>query len=478
MRTRVFISSITATSLIAMSVLAIGPAQAAVTLDTPDQAATDQSASNEMQNGLWGDFSGGVDSRPYVEQLSVTNGDVETEVVTAGTPTDAPPSAGNLTAVVAPVNLCKTGVTLNCYETPNRVSITLGNQGSGVVNTDLANVTNQTVDANSVIDMTVRLNTLGQSLRWSHANGDLLFWQPSGLGTPDAAVRIKFHPAITPAVDWQNVGDNGCTATPIFNCDIAQADDDYLGASLLLSLDTTLGADLTGAVFGTTSALFGYASLSGSASAPVMDYQLASTHRDSNGVVNSGSLKAFLPAAALVNLYGLLPEDAAATLAVARTGSAGTNNAPTFARWTVGANGADGVLANVSGITFSAPKYKLSRTAKPLTSSASVKIVTIGSKKRKKKVAQSQFQIVGTAATGGAMTQCPKTQCTVTVRRITKRTSAATTPIFSIRTKATSVKAAVAATLAPKGSRYLVKISPVTGSQRGKVVGSGLGTIR
>lgn len=478
MRTRLLISSVTATSLIAMSVVVIGPAQAAVTLDTPDQAATDQSASNEMQNGLWGDFAGGVDSRPYVQRLSVINGDIETEVVTGGTPTDAPPTSGDLTAVVAPVNLCKTGVTLNCYATPNRVSITLGNQGSGVVNTDLSNVTNQTINANTVIDMTVRLNTLGQSLRWSHANGDLLFWQPSGLGTPDAAVRIKFHPATTPAVDWQNVGDNGCTATPIFNCDIAQADADYLGASLLLSLDTTLGADLTGAVFGTTSALFGYASLSGSASAPVMDYQLASTHRDSDGVVNSGTLKAFLPAAALVNLYGLLPEDAAATLAVARTGSTGTNDTPTFTRWTAGTNGADGVLANVAGITFSAPKYKLSRTAKPVSSSATVKTVTVGTKKRKKKVAQAQFLVVGTPATGGAMAQCPKTQCTVTVRRITKRNSAATTPVFSVRTKATSVKAAVAAALAPKGSRYLVKVSPLSGSQRGKVVGSGLGTVR
>lgn len=315
---------------------------------------------------------GGVAARPFVKSLSIVNDGISTPVITDGTAGGSGVGAGGVAAVISPFNLCKTGQTPaqgTCYATPNRVGLSI-TYVKGLNNGWDFSSPNQhatpTIDANSVIDMTVTLNTLGKSLRWSWVNGDLLYWQTTDLGQDDATVHIKFKPVTTP---WVNLpADNGCTATPTFNCNIPSADGEGLGANLVFSLDDTLDPALTGAVFATQGAIAGFLSPGGTAQAPTLNIQASSTHTMSDGTPQLGTLKAFLPAAALVNLYGMLPADAAANFTTTRLGDAGTNNAPTYTPWTVADNGAEGVLVTVTDITFSVPKY---RVASRLTATVS-----------------------------------------------------------------------------------------------------------
>jgi hypothetical protein len=370
-------------SIAACYVCLVAPATANATVGNdgmPSQAQTDLS-STDPGNGSgqagWGDMPGGVANRPYIQSLSVINDGVTTPVIDDGQPGGSGVGAGGLGAIISPLNLCRAGQapTGSCYATPNRVGVTLaypkGETGGWDFSTSAGQAVTPTVNANSVVDMTIALNTLGASLRWSWANGDLLYWQPANLGAGNATLRVKFKPVTTPWVTTFPPG-NGCTATPIFDCNIQTADAEGLGANLVLSLDTTLDSALTGAVFATQGAINGFLAPGGTAQAPSLDMQVSSSHLRSDGSPQTGTLKAFLPAATLLNLYGLLPADARAHFTAARSGDAGTNDAPVFTPWTAAANGAEGLLVTVTGITFSVPEYQVKARLKKIVSKAKV----------------------------------------------------------------------------------------------------------
>lgn len=436
---------------------------------TPSQAQLDTAATSGSQ-GQWGDMAGGVASRPYVRSLAVINGGVSIPVITGGTASAPTTAAGDVTAVVAPVNLCKTGQSPSpgsCYATPNRVSVQLvyATGSDDVMHSDGINFAapttalNQPVTSSTVFDMTIALNTLGQTLRWSWANGDLVRWETSNLGTPDAAVRIQFRPSQTPSIDWSAApAGNGCTATPIFNCDIAQAAGEYLGASLLLSLDNTMNPALTGAVFATQGAVSGFLDPQGTAEAPALDMQIASSHLTSTGALNTGRLKAFLPSQTLLNLYGVLPSDASGFFAATRSGSAGTNSAPTFTEWTAAANGSEGVLVDVRDITFSVPTYKVVRKTTALKSKAKVKGKT------------------ATVTVRGKVKQCGK-GCTVTVYRLgSEKYTSSMQKVGSAKSRSGVPVVTVNKGKLKKKSRYLATVRYASGKHKGDLIKSGLGT--
>jgi hypothetical protein len=397
----------------------------------------------------WGDFSGGVAARPYVTSLTVINGATATPVITGGT--TAPPTGpdGGVTAVVSPFNLCRIGQTPNpgsCYTTPNRVGLNITYRNGDVDGMNFADPSvpvTPTVTADTVFDMTVALNTLGQSLRWTWLNGDLLYWQTSNLGTPDATVHLRFRPASTPYVR-QFPAQNGCTATPIFNCVIARSDAQMLTASLVFSLDNTLDPALTGAAFATQNAIAGYLSPGGTPQVPTLDIQAASTHTTADGSPQLGTIEAFIPSAALANLYGLLPEDAAAAFSTTRAGDAGSNDAPVYAPWTAEVNGSDGLLVTVRKITFSVPRYKVANRLTPTTSAASI--------------------LRTTTTVTATVTACSRTNaCQVSVYDLGKQNAAryvATHRAVVTNQALTAAKLTLAVNAAqlPKGDRYLLVV--------------------
>ena len=347
----------------------------------PNQAQTDRSASdpgNSSGQAGWADMAGGTAGRPYVQSLTVINGAAATQVVTNGTTTPVSVADGTVTTVIAPFNLCKPGqppAQGSCYATPNRVGLTVayGMNGQAGYNFAAPQVpVSPPVNASTIIDMTVALNTLGKNVRWTWANGDLLYWQTSNLGQDNATVRVKFKPAPSPYIaSFQS--NNGCTATPIRDCSIQSADGELLTASMVFSLDETLDSTLTGAVFATQNAIAGFLEPGGSAAAPSLELQVSSSHNKSNGTPQLGTLKALIPAAALLNLYGILPADAPTAFRTTRTGDAGGNAAPSYERWTAASEGSDGLFVTVEDITFSAPAYKVAGKLKPVKVKAKAK---------------------------------------------------------------------------------------------------------
>ena len=368
-----------AVGLVAGLGVAVAPADmAGGSLGMPTQASVDLASSDPGSYGAgWGDMVGGVAARPYVVSLTVINGGVSTPVITNGTTATAPVAPGAVTTVISALNLCRSGQTPApgvCYATPNRVALTVAYGDNATDGWDFSRPdvpVAPTIDANSVIDMTVALNTLGKRLRWTWINGDLLYWQTSNLGQDNATVHIKFRPAIAPYVA-NFAQSNGCTASPPANCGIAQADGQVLAAELVFSLDDTLDPALTGAAFATQNAIIGYMTPGGTAQAPSLDVALSSTHLQADGTPELGTIEAFIPAAALLNLYGVLPTDSATAFTTTRSGDPGTNDPPSYTPWTAAANGSDGLLITVKGITFSAPKYLLSSKLRPVAAHANV----------------------------------------------------------------------------------------------------------
>lgn len=450
-------------SLCTAAAVAVG----AISNGTPDQATNDQSAADSGfpgARGLWGDLSGGVAARPYVLSLSVINDGTATPVISNGTAAAPATQTGDVTAVVAPFNLCRAGQAPQpgeCFSSPNRVGITMGYASLGNVATDFAHPDvplRQVVDQNTIFDMRVRLNTLGKTLRWTWVNGDLAYWSATNLGQDDAEVHIQFRPVITPAIDWSLSPNNGCTATPIRDCDIPQSQGETLSANLVLSLDHTLNASLTGAVFATQGAVSGYLEPGGSAVAPELHLEIASAHATSTGAPQTGELKALIPAQSLVNLYGVLPSDASSFFTTTRTGDPGTQSPPTFARWTAAGNGTDGLLIGVSNITFSAPTYAVARKTPAPTTSA----------RRGRK---------GTTVKAAAVRSCRMSACTATIFRIASRVTGATTRVGSARTSASGALTAVVPTRRLRaGSRYMLVLRYASGGSKGKLVTTAVGT--
>jgi len=345
----------------------------------PSQAFLDGTSGqpNSGTQGIWSDMAGGTAARPFVRSLSVVNDGVTTEVFSDAGVTPPAAAEGGLTAVVSPINLCAAGQPAqegSCYTTPNRVAVTVvrahGDTNTWDFSADTADMAPR-VDANTVVDMTIALNTLGRSLRWSWANGELVSWRSDRLGQDDATVRIRFRPALAPLVTTFPPG-NGCTATPVRDCNIDRADAEVRTAALLLSLDNTLDPALTGAVFATQSAFSGFLEPGGSPSAPVLDIQVGSTHLRSDGSPQLGTLQAVLPSAALLRLYGIPAADAARAFTTTRAGDPGRNAAPTYTVWNAAEHGTDGLLVTVRDITFSVPSYLLKSRIARAASSASV----------------------------------------------------------------------------------------------------------
>ena len=346
---------------------------AAIDDGMPDQSSLD-SAPNSQSQGNWSDLSGGASGRPYVASLSVTTNGVTTQIVTNGTATTAAPTAsGSVTAVVAPYNLCKTGSTNNCYATPNRVGITLAYvKQAGQLGHNFSAPTatlSPAVTATSVFDMTIGLNSVGKKLGWTWMNGTPTFWKTENLGQDNATARVKFSLSEAPGVDYQDPKAQRCTTIPVSECDADKSTQDTLGMQMVLSLDTTLSAAFAGALFATNAAVIGSLDVA-SGETPSLTYGIAGPHRLSDGTVRKGKFYGFLSDAVLESQFKIAATETDMTkvLSVARTAEskstadAGTDTVA-WAKWTAADNGTDGRLVTISDISFSAPKFKVTKVS-------------------------------------------------------------------------------------------------------------------
>jgi len=325
----------------------------------PDQSQLDAAST---QNATWPNMTGGVAARPYVTALSVINGGVSTPVITAGTATaETNVPTGRIAVAIAPFNLCRTGQTPAqgvCYATPNRIGISVGYQTEpGQLGYDFSKATNllTPVTADTEFDITLNLNTLGKSVRWSWASGVATYWNTSNLGTDGASIRVRLKPTLTPVV-MQGTQQVGCSQVPVQTCPYTQNTHETLSASLVLSLDNSLGEVFTGALFSSTRSYMGSLMVQ-PGETPQMTYGVSAPQTWSDGTQNSASMSAVLSDAALLNFYGATPEMAATpefqtgALNLART-DGGTQGPITWTRWTFDVQGIDGWLVTIPDIRF------------------------------------------------------------------------------------------------------------------------------
>jgi hypothetical protein len=325
----------------------------------PDQSQLDAAST---QNATWVNMTGGVAARPYVTALSVINGGVSTPVITNGTAsaeTNVP--TGRIAVAISPSNLCRTGQAPAqgvCYATPNRIGVTVGYQiQPGQLGSDfsIANNLLTPVTADTEFDITLNLNTLGRTLRWSWASGVPTYWNTANLGTDAATVRLRIKPTLTPVV-MQGTQQVGCSQVPVQACSYSQNTHETLSASLTLSLDNTLDEIFTGALFSSTRSYMGSLMVQ-PGETPQMTYGVSAPQTWSDGTANAASLSAVLSDASLLNFYGATPEVVATdefqtgALNLART-DGGTQGAITWTRWTADLQGIDGWLVTIPDIRF------------------------------------------------------------------------------------------------------------------------------
>ena len=325
----------------------------------PDQSQLDIAST---QNATWVNMTGGVAARPYVTALSVINGGVSTPIITNGTAsaeTNVP--TGRIAVAISPSNLCRTDQTPAqgvCYATPNRIGVTVGYQVQpGQLGSDFSVANNllTPVTADTEFDITLNLNTLGRTLRWSWASGVPTYWNTANLGTDAATVRLRIKPTLTPVV-MQGTQQAGCSKVPVEVCQYTQNTHETLSASLTLSLDNTLDEIFTGALFSSTRSYMGSLMVQ-PGETPQMTYGVSAPQTWSDGTENAASLSAVLSDASLLNFYGATPEVVATAefqtgaLNLART-DGGTQGAITWTRWTADLQGIDGWLVTIPDIRF------------------------------------------------------------------------------------------------------------------------------
>jgi hypothetical protein len=377
----------------------------------PDQTQLDQSnAENGYNNANWYDLSGGLTDRPYVRNFSVKNGDTTVAIITDGTvSTEMGGDAGNLGIVIAPFNLCDTDrtppQTTGCYTTPNRIGITLvyrkaagqvgynfttpndGNLGGVGGPSEIELIDNAgaaiVVDDNTEIQLEVNLNSLGKSLRWTWMNGIPSYWSTTDLGLDTASFVVHARLASMPIVDNNSDYDTHlCTTVPVSTCNVTRSNSDWLEFQMVLSLDTTMSAAMTGALFATEGVIMGSVDVATDSTTglPLLKYAAASSHYlhtgETAGDLRYGKMHAVIPASALVQQLGVpsfndssaVPSSATpnALFTMVREGTcSGTCDAgdTTFTEWSSGTNGTDGILIDITGLTFSTPKYKVAPKA-------------------------------------------------------------------------------------------------------------------
>jgi len=429
----------------------------------PDQSQLDVAST---QNATWVNMTGGVAARPYVTALSVINGGVSTPVITNGTAsaeTNVP--TGRIAVAISPSNLCRTGQSPAqgvCYSTPNRIGVTVGYQiQPGQLGSDFSVANNllTPVTADTEFDITLNLNTLGRTLRWSWASGVPTYWNTANLGTDAATVRLRIKPTLTPVV-MQGTQQVGCSQVPVQACSYSQNTHETLSASLTLSLDNTLDEVFTGALFSSTRSYMGSLMVQ-PGETPQMTYGVSAPQTWSDGSANAASLSAVLSDASLLNFYGATPEVAASAefqtgaLNLART-DGGTQGAITWTRWSVDVQGIDGWLITIPDIRFVAAVSTsgvraFGSSVAPATFSVKSKTSAKVTSKRVGTKAMITLKVSAAA--------CAKYSCRVVVSSITSKVGSASKKIsaLAVGKKSKSVLATVAAK-SSKGQRLSVML--------------------
>jgi len=421
----------------------------------PSQSIFDKAAAPNDYAGFWGDAPGGVAGRPYVKTLNVINAGVSTPVVTGGTAsTPEATTPGTIAAVISPTNLCKTGQSgQQCYSSPNRLSLMIGYvKGQGQVGFNFSNPTTSngaalplsaTVNADTVVEIVVNMNTWGTNLRWSWMNASPQFWKVDNIGQPASEITLRFKMVTGPSQMCDS-------RIPVESCDPAQAARNYssrgynpekvLMFTSVLSLDSTgVSAEFNGSLFASSNADIGsLLTTSTQSGAPALTYGIIGPS-ELNGAPNLATFNAFVSDASLLSYFGVTPDvvtteafrDSALAISRADGGSSGTS---TWSRWDAATYGSDGWYLSIGDIAFNGSATSSQGVASSaLTKTEPAKVTVkqkVASKLSRRKVGSAA--LVSLRATASA---CAKASCRVVVQKINDPLSASAKKLRTIAVK-------------------------------------------
>ncbi|XXQ36471.1 Uncharacterized protein PBTT_07486 [Plasmodiophora brassicae] len=337
-------------------------------------AVTGQYGQASTDGNAWANLPGkGASGRPWIVSLSVsTNGTTTAAWTDATGPSTSPPTGyeavqGRFIGTVNPINMCSTGQTPGngCYATPNRVGIsfgcTMGSSNAPVAYDflDAQNPCKALVNVNSVIDVTVDLNSFTDAFQWTWINGDLLYWSTSTSSSGSTLVHMRVRPVLSPVFAMDNIPQpNCCTCDMPSNCNMQNTTGYQLLSNLFFHCQNK---GLTGAAFATRNAMMG--AMAQAHGGNGIDYRLASAHKAPDGKLLKGSLRAFVPLSTITSLYPSITTLSSAVASINMTRSStdgGSQDTIAITAWTSASNGADGVCVDVTGVTFSTPTYTMS----------------------------------------------------------------------------------------------------------------------
>ena len=364
--------SISAIALALSTLATTSPAQAVPEVGGMTGQNTADTATDSM--GGWSNTTANVDGRPYITEFTVDGNPMLTAAPSG--PRD-PQWLSGLRVVVSATNSCRIGQAPapgQCYANPNRIGITMGYGNQDSVSTNFAHSSASTygITEDSEIDMTIYLNTLAGNLGWTWLNGLPSYWKVDPVAK---TVRIKFKPRYMPS---SRDIDNFCSTIPVSTCPTDTATSEMLQATMVISVDNTAPL-FEGALFASSGAIIGSLEVPNSFSTTdvtrnSLTYGIAAPHNfaadftptgaSSAGGVRKGSFYGFLPNTLLSSGFGLTdPTQASSLMSIARTSStiATGTDAVTWANWDEVTNGTAGQFVSITDITFSAPKFKMSR---------------------------------------------------------------------------------------------------------------------
>ena len=157
----------------------------------------------------------------------------------------------------------------------------------------------------------------------------------------------------------------GCSQIPVSTCNITQADSERMQPQIILSMENPLDVGLSGVLFGSAGAFIG--SLESSpivaGQAPTLTYGVAAPHlvaASDGGGDRSGTFYALVPSNILTLFGTSVDAFDQSILSVDRTGDIGTFSLG-WAAWNANDNGTAGQFLTISNISFSAPKFQVTR---------------------------------------------------------------------------------------------------------------------
>jgi hypothetical protein len=253
------------------------------------------------------------------------------------------------------------------------------NSGSPLVSQNPAQA--PTVNSNTIIDMTLKLNTFSSNSSWAWMNGNLLYWSQTIDTQGFKSIRIKFKPVPTPTLNYTSiVGPQCCTCDMPSNCNVINSSGGALGANFFIQ---TSGSNaMNGAVFATQYAAMGGMGVSSSPGSAykTLSYRLSGAHYAPDGSLTQGSLIAMLPLTTIQGLYpfvtSLTTASSALNLTRSSSGDSGTTGSVSTSMWTSADYGVDAIAISVSGISFSAPVYDLVCNLPQCKSSSGVSLLS------------------------------------------------------------------------------------------------------